>query len=133
MWITVLKSLHLDQRQAFFHAPFAIGGGDFAQRQWKHDIVVDCHVRPQRIALEHQSTIARLRWQEDTLVAVEVGLVTDADTSAGRLIQSCDGAERGRLAAARRPEQGDELTIRDTDVDVVDGADRTELLVQVFN
>ncbi len=47
--------------------------------------------------------------------------VADVDVAAGDLDQAGDDVERGRLAAAGRPDQGDELAVLDRERDVVDG------------
>src|SRR6266550_1298013 len=48
--------------------------------------------------------------------------VADADLAATRLLQAGDGTQQRRLAAARRPEQGEELAVHDGQVQPVQGA-----------
>ena len=50
----------------------------------------------------------------------------------GRPVEARDEAERGRLAAARRPEQRDELARRDVEIDPGEGDDLPEPAVQLL-
>src|SRR5262249_46018415 len=45
----------------------------------------------------------------------------DADLAAGQVLEPGDHAQGGRLAAARRPDQGDELLVGDRQVHVLHG------------
>jgi hypothetical protein len=52
------------------------------------------------------------------------------DLATAWLLEAGDHAQRCRLAAPRRPEQGEEFTARDGDIDAVNGDDTPELLAQ---
>src|SRR5690606_19484345 len=50
----------------------------------------------------------------------------------GDFLDAADHAQKGGLAAARRPDEGDELAIRDRQVDVVEDGQGTVDLVQIL-
>src|SRR5206468_3419686 len=54
----------------------------------------------------------------------------DHDPAGVRILQAGEDAQRGGLAAARRPEQGDEFARPDRKVQVVQGVDRAERAAQ---
>ena len=58
-------------------------------------------------------------------------LVAEADLAAVELAEARDHAQQRGLAAARRPEQREELALRDRQVDMIDRLDRTELPTRV--
>ena len=53
----------------------------------------------------------------------------DADRAGGRALEAGDHPQRRRLAAARRPEERDELAPLGGQVEVLDGDDVAELLL----
>ena len=54
------------------------------------------------------------------------------DVAVGDLLQAGEHAQAGGLAAARRADEDEELLVGDLDVEVVDGDDIAEALVDVF-
>jgi hypothetical protein len=72
-------------------------------------------VREQRRRLEDEADVALPRRQERDIVGVEI------DAPVGRLDEPGDHPQRGRLSAARRPEEGDELAVRHFQVEAVYG------------
>src|SRR5215207_4938024 len=66
-----------------------------------------------------------VRRQTDSRPTVEV------DAAGGRLVDAGEDVEEGRLAGAVRPDQADDLSARDNEVDVVDGDQSSELLPDV--
>src|SRR5262245_44694682 len=72
-------------------------------------------MREQRIALENGVDRAMVRRP------VGDGLAMEQDIAGCRQLESRDQAEQGRLAAARRPEKGEELILANGDGDVVQG------------
>jgi hypothetical protein len=84
-----------------------VGRGHAAHAQAEADVLHDAHVRKERVVLEHHAKAASLgRQRVDPLVV-------EADRSAGERQQARDAIERGRLAAAGRTEQCDELATTD--------------------
>ena len=57
--------------------------------------------------------------------------LADADLAGGDVLQPRDHAQQGRLAAARRADQDDELAVVDQDIDAMDDLDRSEGLSDV--
>jgi hypothetical protein len=75
----------------------------------------DRHVRVQRVVLEHHRDVAVGR--------VDVGdvAVADADRAAVDRLEAGQHAQRGRLAAAGRSDEDEELAVADLEVERVDG------------
>jgi hypothetical protein len=74
-------------------------------------------VGEQRVLLEDHVDVAPVGRDPDHVAAVE------QDLAAGRLLEAGDHPQGGGLAAARGPEQGEELALGDAQVDAVDGLD----------
>ena len=107
-------------------------GADFRGRQPLHlqpvgDVGPDRHMREQRIGLEHQ--IDRPLVGRDSC---DVAPVEQDASFAGRL-EAGQHPEQRCLAAARRPEQGEELVLADFQRHAVDGADRAEALADLVD
>ncbi len=78
-------------------------------------------MREQREVLEHQADAALLRRHE----AVGSGdlLTVDQHAARGRALDAGGDPEQGRLAAARGPQQAEDLRRRDVEADVVERED----------
>ena len=87
------------------------------QPQRERDIVVDGHVRIQRVVLEDHRDVSVLRLQ------IVHDLPVDLHGALGNFFEPRDHAERGALAAAGRADEHDELLILDIQVKVVYGDD----------
>ena len=74
-----------------------------------------------------------IRRHEQAARGIAHHAVADADAPAGVLLEAGDHAQRRGLAAARRPEQRDELAALDRQIDVVDGDDFAEMAAHVFD
>ncbi len=87
-----------------------------AASQREADVLRDRHVRVERVVLEHHRhvAVARLQVVDDTLA--------DPDLALADLLEAGDHAQRRRLAAARRPDEDDELPVVDVEVQVGDRA-----------
>ena len=83
------------------------------------DILGHAHMRPERIGLEDDADIAVLRRHVPAVAGHQSPV--EADRTAGQRVEAGDQAKQGRLAAARRAEQRDELARPDLEGDVVDG------------
>ena len=79
------------------------------------DVLSGGHVREQAVVLEHHPESPSLRWIGSDVTTF------DEDSSAIRLLESCEDAQRCRLAAPARPEQADELTGIDAQRELVQG------------
>ena len=73
------------------------------------DIVGGVEMRKQRIVLKHQPHPAPLRRPHHPLFGVKPPLAATAHRPRGRSIEPRDGAQQGRLAAARRTDQRQQL------------------------
>ena len=99
----------------------AIRSAGFRLRHLPHpqreaDVLGNRHVRVQRVVLEHHGDVARARRQ------VVHDAVADLDLAVGDLLETGDHAQGGRLAAAGRADEHDELAVLDVEVQVGDGA-----------
>ena len=93
-----------------------------ATAQAELHVVLDAHVREERVGLEHGVDVA--------LVGTGTGDVgvADVDAAAGRRLETRDHPQGRRLAAARRAEQGEERALRDGQVEGVDRREVAERL-----
>ena len=82
----------------------------------------DRQVREQGRRLEHEADVPRPRRD------VRDVLVVEPDAAGARLDQPREHPQGRRLAAARRPEQRDELAVGDVEVELVDGDRRAVAL-----
>ena len=99
-----------------------VGLVDLRQRQGEAHVLAHRHVRIERIGLEHHGDAAiRGRQPRDVAPA-------DLDRAAVQLLQPGDGAQQGGLAAARGPDEHDELAVGDLQVDALQHLDRAEAL-----
>jgi len=96
-----------------------------AQREL--EVVSNAHVRVEREELEHHRDVPLARPQVGDIVAVE------RDLPGGRVLEPRDHAQRGRLAAARGPEQHDELAVFEHQRGVVHRGEVGEALLQVLD
>jgi hypothetical protein len=83
-------------------------------------------VRIEGVALEDHRDVARARRQIGHVASA------DPDATARRLLEPGDHAQERRLAAARRPDEDEELAVGDLERDVFDRDHITELLGDVF-
>ena len=84
-----------------------------AQLQPEGEVVLDGHVRIERVALEDHRDVAVLRRQ------VVDDLVADPDLAVADLLEPGQHAQRGRLAAAGRADEHHQLAVPDLEVEVV--------------
>ena len=116
--------LHLYQAQHLVHPARALVTGDLLHAQAEGDVVGDLEVGKQRIVLKHHADSTSLGRQAGDLVTADV------DAAGVQRGQPCDGPQQGRLAAAGRPQQGDELAMLDIGVDVGEHRGLAEALGQ---
>src|SRR6185312_6457437 len=82
-------------------------------------------VGKQRVGLEHDPEVASRRWQGRDVPPLL------PDRARGLRIEPGDRAQQGGLAAARRPEEADELALGDVQRDVAESAEVAVALVEV--
>src|SRR5678816_4053392 len=83
-------------------------------------------MRPDRVGLKYHSQLAFFRRQVNSTRGRCDGLAGYGNFSAVRLFQSRDQAQRGSLAATRRPEQRKDLAPLNSKIYTVDGIDSAE-------
>ena len=83
--------------------------------QTEGDVLIHGHGREEGVVLEHHTDVALFNRDMGDV------LVLDDDGALNRLNEAGDGAQGGRLAAAGRAEEGEELAFLDMDVDVLEG------------
>ena len=95
------------------HALLHLRSGRFLEFEGVADVLADAHVRVEGVALEDHADVAVFGRDlvDDTVV--------EADLPGGRLVDTGNHEERGRLAAAGRAEEGNELSALDVEGDVV--------------
>ena len=101
-----LRRFLLDGGPGFAPDPQAIG-----------HVVEDRHVRPDGVALEHHAQVSLLGRQKDLVRHGGDVVALDLDVAAVGMLEAGDAPERRGFAASRRPQQGDELTLFDGEVD----------------
>jgi hypothetical protein len=89
------------------------------------DVLARRQMRVQRIGLEHHGDVTAGRPQARDIAAV------DGDAAVIGALDPGDDAHQGRLAATRRPEQGDELAGRDVQRHATQRIRRAEALAQI--
>ena len=101
----------------------SVARGEPPDLQGVADVVLDRHVGIERVALEDHRHVA--------LTGREIGHVAaaDPDPSRGGRLQPGDDPERGRLAAAGRSEEDDELAVGHGQVDRLQDAHAVEPLL----
>src|SRR5208282_4457728 len=88
------------------------------------DVLLDRHVRKERIVLEDHADVAAIGWRMDDRLRVDVDLAARGELEAG------DHHERRRLARAARPQERDELARLHREAQVADRRDGTVALVE---
>ena len=92
------------------------------QLQSEGDVVVHVQVREERVFLEDRVDAALVGRQRGNILPAEEHLPLR------RRLESADDAQRRRLAAARRPKQGNEFLLADVKVDILQNLHAVKLL-----
>ena len=90
---------------------------DLPQLERELQVLLDRHMRIQRVVLEDHGDVAVLG------IDVVHELAVDVELAPGDVLEAGDHAHRGGLAAARRADDDDELAIGDLKVEVVNRDD----------
>jgi hypothetical protein len=104
----------VDELERLTRLAVALIPADLALLEAVRDVIEHGHVGEQRVGLEDGVDVALVGGNADRRAAV------DLDLALGRLVEAGDHPEGRRLAAARRPEQGEELPGLHLEVDAVD-------------
>jgi hypothetical protein len=119
-----LEPLDLHQLQRVGDPAAGLGPVHVQEAQAEGDVVVDVQEREQRVALEDGVDLALVRRGAGHVDPVE------QDAAGGRLLEPGDQPQRGRLAAAGRPQQREQLAAAHLQVDPVHRGDVLEALDQ---
>ncbi len=103
------------------HAAVDLGLVRLGEAQAEGHVLVDAHVRIERVGLEHHGDVALGRRHVVDLAPA------DRDLAGGDLLQPGDQAQQGRLAAARGTDEDDELAVLHLEIDVVEDLRRSEV------
>ena len=110
------QMLQPDEVERRVHPPLDLRARHAPLLQPEGDVAAHCHMRPQRVALEHHADVALVRRQARDVAPADRHLPALRDVEAG------DQAKQRGLAAARRAEEGEELARLDVEVDVLQHA-----------
>jgi hypothetical protein len=116
----------LDQRQRLLRPPLALLTRHLLVAHAEGDVVEHVQVGEEGVALEDRVDVAAVGRDGGEADPVE------ADVPRGRPLEAGDQAQRRRLAAAARAEQGEELPGGDLEVDRVDRDHVLEALLERF-
>jgi hypothetical protein len=97
-----------------------------AQRE--RDVLAHGAMRIERVALEHHGDAARARRHVGARA-----LAVDEDLARAGMLEPGDHAQQRRLAAARGPEENEELAVRDAQVHAADRVNVSIVLLQPAN
>ena len=112
-WLALQQLPQPQQRGRRADLGLDLGPGCADVLQPERHVVVDRHVRVQRIRLEHHGAAALCGRH-----GIHVDLIDPDVTRTGRL-QACYDAQQRGFAATRRPDEHHKLTVRDAQVDAV--------------
>ncbi len=116
-----------DQRQHLSDALIGLGLRHAGDLQSKADVLRHSQVGEERIGLEDHADVA--------LIGLQLRNVppADDDVSGGRLFETRHHAQNGRLAAARRAEEGDEFPGFDVEIEILNHRRRAEGLADALD
>ncbi len=101
-----------------------LGLGVAFQAKPERHVFRDCHVRIERVVLEHHRDVAVL-WRH-----IVDDVAPDHDVAVGDVLKAGDHPQRGRFSAAGRPDQHDKLMVGDVEIDA---AHRLDVVVTLDN
>ncbi len=118
----VEELVELQDARRFLHLRLDCGIVGAAAAETERHVLVDAHVRVERVGLEHHRDPALGRRQRVDALAV------DHEVAGGDVLQPRHQPQQGGLAAARRADEDHELLIPDVEVDPVDRLHAAERL-----
>src|SRR5262249_10810747 len=118
------KLLNAEDLGRLLHALRNVGAVEFPHLQAKGHVVVDAHMRVERVVLKHHRDVA-IHWRQ-----VVDDLVVDHDAAGGDRFETGHHSQCRRLAAAGGADENDEFLVADVEVHILDGMNLVEFLVQ---
>ena len=114
--LALQERIEIQDARRLVNAPVDLVLRHLLDLQAERDVLVDGKVRVERVALEdHRDVAVAGRDVVDDTFA-------DPDDAARDVLEPRDHAQRGRLAAARRPDEHHELAVVDVELKLVDGS-----------
>ena len=113
--LTLGETTETDELEHLGDPPLELILRDALALEPEGDVVLDRHVREERVALEHRVDVPLVGRQSDDV------LVAEEDPPLGRLLEAADHPQRRRLAAPGGAKHREERASRDLDRDPVDG------------
>ncbi len=98
-----------------------------ADLQRVRDVVEHAQVRPDRVGLEHHAEAALLGGHGDAPGLRPDDVAADSDLAVVGRLQADDAAQQRRFAAAAWPEQREDVVGRNSEIDVIERANRPAL------
>ena len=92
--------------------------------QWESDVVLNGHVRPDSVGLEHHPHVAAVRRHGVAPRGVNDDPVLKEQLALVNRLKTCNHPERGGLSTSARAQQGEHLSVENVQTDVFDGGDR---------
>ncbi len=123
--ITELEARQVDLAEAGRDALGDRGTVELSHLESVGDVRLHRHVRPERIVLEHHADVTRVGPEP-----VDAP-VPEPDLAAVQRMEAGDQPEKRRLAAARGPEQREQLAVTDLEARAVDRGHAPELLTHL--
>ena len=106
--------IDMQQRGRALYALVDLGLGHTAQFQRERHVVVDAHVRIERVVLKHHRDVALRRRN-----AVDAP-IPDEELAGRDRLETCDDPQQRRLPAAGRADENNELMVRDLEIEIGD-------------
>ena len=120
------KTVKTDQTESLIHPAFDFVSRKLPDPQSESNILKSRHMRKQRIGLENHPGITFAGRLADD------GVALDPDVTAIRIEKTRNHAECRCLATTGRPQQTHQLSLRNLQVDTVDGCEITKSFCQPF-
>src|SRR6185503_17665010 len=111
-WLAFLEPLELDDPEHLLHAPGVLGARDLLHLQPEGHVVVDRHVREERVLLKDHVHRPPVREERGDVVALQVDPAGVGD------LEARDHPQGRRLAAAAGAQQREELTVPNRERDI---------------
>ena len=111
--ILLLRSAHRNELQDLLDVLVDGRLGDLPQLQAEGQVLIDRHVGPEVVALEHHGGGALFGRQVDN------GLSIHQDIAGSHIQETADGPQDGRFAAAGGAQKGNDFTLIDFEIDML--------------
>src|SRR6185312_2810108 len=118
-----------DQLQGDARVLLALRGPKLGQQQRQFHVLLRAQHRQQVVELEHEADVGRAPFCERALAEFVDARAADRDAAVAGRIQATDQVQQGGLARSGRTHQGEEVALRDVEIDMMQHFD---LLLAAF-